>query len=60
MYRVSARVLHRFNLHHTQRHGPMEDGAYLHRCEWCGLHRKEVPMEITVQRMRAEREERHA
>lgn len=51
-YRALARLLHRFNLHHTRRSGPMEDGAYLHRCDWCGLRRTEWPPEVTERRMR--------
>jgi len=42
-YRSWSRLLHRFNLHHARRTGPMEDGAILNRCEWCGLHAKEWP-----------------
>lgn len=52
-YRIWARLLHRFNLHHTRRSGPMEDGAYLHRCDWCGVSRKEVPAWLTAKRMSA-------
>lgn len=51
-YRAWARLLHRFNLHHTKRIGPMEDGRFLHRCEWCGLRRTETPMWITEREMR--------
>lgn len=51
-YRTWSRLLHCFNLHHTHRHGPMDDGSYLHRCDWCGLARREVPMWLTEQRMR--------
>lgn len=44
-YRLWSRLLHRFNLHHTTRIGPLvdEDGdsAYVIRCEWCGLGRTE-------------------
>lgn len=52
IYRVKSRLLHRFNLHHTRRLGPMPDGVYLHRCDWCGMTRKEVPMWLIEQRMR--------
>jgi hypothetical protein len=54
-YRPWARLLHHFDLHHTRRIGPMEDGATIHRCEWCGASRREVPMWLTEQRMRASR-----
>ena len=37
-YRHWARLLHRFNLHHTRTLGPLEPGGgYFDRCEWCGL-----------------------
>jgi hypothetical protein len=42
-YRPWARLLHRVSLHHTRRIGPLEDGAIVHRCEWCGLSRREGP-----------------
>jgi hypothetical protein len=38
-YRPTARLLHRLNLHHTHRIGPMEDGAIFEKCEWCGISR---------------------
>jgi hypothetical protein len=47
-YRLWSRALHRFNLHHTRRVGPMQDGAYLHRCEWCGVSRKEWPADLSI------------
>lgn len=56
VYRSLTRLMHRFNLHHSRRSGPMEDGVYLHRCEWCGMRRTEVPLWVTSQRMKAERE----
>jgi hypothetical protein len=41
-YRPFARLLHRFNLHHTKRIGPLEPtGDYVHKCEWCGVSRTE-------------------
>jgi hypothetical protein len=43
-YRVTARTLHRLNLHHTRTLGPMDDGAYLVRCDWCGLSQRKVPL----------------
>lgn len=43
-YRPTARLLHRLNLHHTKRIGPMEDGAVIHKCEWCGVSRVDRPM----------------
>jgi hypothetical protein len=52
-YRPLARLLHRFDLHHTVRMGPLEDGVTVHRCEWCGVSRTEVPMEVTMRRMAA-------
>ncbi len=54
-YRAWARLLHRFNLHHSRRCGPMQDGRLLHRCEWCGMSRVETPMSVTVAEMKAER-----
>lgn len=39
-YRLWARLLHRFNLHHTRLIGPLApDGGLVERCEWCGLSR---------------------
>lgn len=44
-YRAWSRLLHRFNLHHTRRIGPLVDddgdAAYVVRCEWCGLSQRE-------------------
>jgi hypothetical protein len=51
-YRPWARLLHRLNLHHTRRHGPFEDGTFAHRCDWCGVSRRETPMHVTARRMR--------
>lgn len=45
-YRLAARALHRFNLHHSRRIGPMEDGRFIHRCDWCGLSRMETPRSV--------------
>lgn len=40
-YRAWSRLLHRFNLHHTRRIGPLEDedgdGVYIIKCDWCGM-----------------------
>jgi hypothetical protein len=44
-YRPWARLLHRLSLHHTRRIGPMEDGAIIHKCEWCGVSRADRPMD---------------
>lgn len=55
-YRPWARLLHRFNLHHSRTIGPMEDGCSLHRCEWCGMSRKETPMYVIEARMREGKE----
>lgn len=41
-----------FSLHHTRRSGPMDDGVYIHRCEWCGVSRREIPIWLTERRMR--------
>jgi hypothetical protein len=39
-YRKWARLLHRFNLHHTRHIGPLEPGGgFVERCEWCGISR---------------------
>jgi hypothetical protein len=54
-YRAWSKFIHRFNYHHTRRIGPMEDGCTIHKCEWCGVSRKETPMWLTEQRMRASR-----
>lgn len=54
-YRTVARLLHHFNLHHTQRSGPMDDGRYLHWCHWCGMRRMETPRWITEREMDAAR-----
>lgn len=55
IYRGSARLLHRFDFHHTRRIGPLApDGVIVHRCEWCGVSRTEVPLEVTLRRMKAE------
>ncbi len=51
-YRPWARLLHRFNLHHTRQIGPMEDGAIIHRCDWCGASRKDWLPGVTERRMR--------
>jgi hypothetical protein len=51
-YRPWARLLHRFDLHHTKRIGPIGDGEIIHKCEWCGISRKEVPMWLTARWMR--------
>lgn len=56
-YRPWAKLLHHFDLHHTRRIGPMEDGVIIHRCEWCGVSRTEVPLEVTRRRMKEHRDE---
>jgi hypothetical protein len=56
IYRGTARLMHRFDFHHTRRIGPLApDGVIVHRCEWCGVSRTEVPLEVTMRRMREAR-----
>jgi len=43
IYRRWSKILHLLNLHHTRRSGPFEDGAFLDRCEWCGISQKIYP-----------------
>ena len=57
-YRFTAKLLHRFDLHHTRRIGPLEDGVTIHRCDWCGVSRTETPLAVTIRRMREAREDR--
>lgn len=39
-YRLWARLLHRFHLHHACVRGPLQpEGGYVERCDWCGLSR---------------------
>lgn len=40
-YRRWAKLLHAMNLHHTSSIGPMEDGSYVVKCEWCGISKME-------------------
>lgn len=58
-YRAWARLLHRLNLHHTRRIGPLiddeGDGAYLIRCEWCGLSMSEPDRFAKIRRAAAAR-----
>jgi hypothetical protein len=49
-YRITARILHHFNLHHTTRNY-MDDGSILHWCHWCGMRRREVPIAETIREM---------
>ncbi len=53
-YQPWARLLHRFSLHHTRTFGPMDDGALLIRCEWCGVQRVERPL---ASRLHVEKEQ---
>lgn len=54
VYRTTKKIMHRYNLHHTVRYGPMEDGAIIHRCEWCGVGRVEHSMEGIWKKMNDE------
>jgi hypothetical protein len=53
-YRTVARLLHRFDLHHTRR-SVLPDGRIGHRCTWCGVSRTETPMWMTERLMREAR-----
>ena len=52
-YQRWSRLLHRFDFHQTRRIGPLEDGAIVHRCEWCGVSRTERPLRAIERDMRA-------
>lgn len=56
LYRPLSRFMHRFGLHHTRRIGPMEDGAVIHKCEWCGVSRVDHTMESIRRKMAADRD----
>ena len=46
-YRAKSRLMHRFNLHHTRRIGPLEPhGGMVEKCDWCGLSRSIPPWEV--------------
>jgi hypothetical protein len=51
-YRPLARLLHRLNLHHTVRIGPLDDGVIVERCEWCGLSGRLTPPGVRLSRSR--------
>lgn len=51
-YRPWARLLHRVNLHHTREYGPLADGRYMIRCEWCGLFGQRTPAAVRQREMR--------
>lgn len=57
LYRARSRLLHRFSLHHTRAHH-MDDGTTLHRCDWCGMSRVEVPTWLIEKRIREANYER--
>ena len=57
VYRSVKRLMHRFDLHHTKRIGPLDDGRTVHRCEWCGVSRIETPLEVTIREMEEVRDD---
>ena len=49
IYGAWSRLIHRFNWHHTRTFGPLEDGAMVTRCGWCGLERLDRPWPKAIQ-----------